>query len=161
VAEALATRNGPSVAEVAQLPFQSEIRVWRENGGWAGPYKLIAHNNSGNACVINVNGKPTNFRIISVRFYHRNEYTAKITPNDVSDNSDDANDEYYPEHAKPIAPKHKRERSSGFKNKPKIIIANTTNVFVIQKERDNAELAVELRRKGKIITPGKLFELSN
>jgi hypothetical protein len=50
VAEALATRNGPSVAEVAQLPLQNEVRVWRENGGWTGSYKLIAHNNSGNAC---------------------------------------------------------------------------------------------------------------
>jgi hypothetical protein len=41
VAEAFATRNGPSVAEVAQLPFQSKIRVWRKNDGWSGPYKLI------------------------------------------------------------------------------------------------------------------------
>jgi hypothetical protein len=33
VAEALATRNGPSVAEIAQLPLQNEVRVWRKNGG--------------------------------------------------------------------------------------------------------------------------------
>jgi hypothetical protein len=131
MAEALATRNGPSVAKVAQLPLQNEVRVWRKNGGWAGFYKLIAYNNSGNACIINVNGKPTNFRIISVRFYYRNKHTAKITSNDVSDNSDNANDEYHPKHAKLIAFKRKRERSSDFKNKPKIIIANTTDVFVI------------------------------
>jgi hypothetical protein len=70
IAEALATRNGPSVAEVAQLPLQNKIRIWRKNGGWAGSYKLVAHNNSGNACIINVNGKPTNFQITSVRFYY-------------------------------------------------------------------------------------------
>jgi hypothetical protein len=70
VAEALATRNGPSVAEVAQLLFQNKVKVWRKNGGWAGFYKLIAHNNSGNACIIDVNGKPTNFQIILVRFYY-------------------------------------------------------------------------------------------
>jgi hypothetical protein len=32
---------------------------------------------------------------------------------------------------------------------------------MIQKKRDNAEIAVELQRKGKITTPGKSFELSN
>jgi hypothetical protein len=31
VAEAFATRNGPSVAEVAQLPLQNKVRVWRKN----------------------------------------------------------------------------------------------------------------------------------
>jgi hypothetical protein len=108
-----------------------------------------------------VNGKPTNFRITSVRSYHRDGHTAKITPNDVSDDSDDANDEYHPEHAKPIAPKRKRERPPGFKNKPKITVANITNVFIIQKKRDNAEFAVELRREGEITTPGKPFELLN
>jgi hypothetical protein len=159
VAEAFATRNGPSVAEIAQLPLQNEVKIWRENGGWAGSYKLIAHNNSGNACVIDVNGKPTNFRIISVRSYHQNKHTTKITSNDISDNSDNANDEYHLKHAKPIAPKRKRERPSGSKNKPKITVANTTNVFITQKKRNNAELAVELRRKGKITTLGKLFEL--
>jgi hypothetical protein len=34
-------------------------------------------------------------------------------------------------------------------------------VFITQKERDNAEFAVELQRESKIITPGKSFELLN
>jgi hypothetical protein len=134
VAEALATRNGPSVAEVAQLPLQNKVRVWRKNGGWAGFYKLIAYNNNGNACIINVNEKPTNFRIISVRFYHRNEHTAKIILNDVNDNSDNTNDKYHPKFAEPIASKRKRGRSSGSKNKFKIAIANIINVFIAQKK---------------------------
>jgi hypothetical protein len=70
VAKAFATCNGPSVAEVAQLPLQNKIRIWRKNDSWTGPYKLIAHNNNGNACIIDINEKPTNFRIISVRPYH-------------------------------------------------------------------------------------------
>jgi hypothetical protein len=161
MAKALATRNGPSVAEVAQLPLQNKIRVWRKNDGWANPYKLITHNNSGNACIINVNGKPTNFRIISIRFYHRNEYTTKITPKNISDNSHNTNDEYHTKSAEPIALKRKRERPSGSKNNPKIAITNTTNVFITQKKRNNAKLAVKLRQKSKIITPGKPFELLN
>jgi hypothetical protein len=31
--DALSQRNGPSVAEVKQLPLQNEVRVWRESGG--------------------------------------------------------------------------------------------------------------------------------
>jgi hypothetical protein len=31
--DALFQRNGPSVAEVKQLPLQNEIRVWRKSGG--------------------------------------------------------------------------------------------------------------------------------
>jgi hypothetical protein len=130
VAEALATRNGPRVAEVAQLPLQNKVKIWRKNGGWAGLYKLIALNNNENACIINTNGKPTNFWIISVCFYYRNEHTAKIISNDVSDNSDNTNDEYHLKRAEPITPKRKRERSSGSKNKPKIAIMNTTDVFM-------------------------------
>jgi hypothetical protein len=49
IAEARATRNGPKIEETLQLPLQSEVRVWRENGRWNGPYKLIAHNEDGNA----------------------------------------------------------------------------------------------------------------
>jgi hypothetical protein len=161
MAEVFATRNGPSVAEIAQLPLQNEVRIWRKNGGWAGPFKLIAHNNSGNACIINVNGKPTNFRITSVRSYYRNEHTATIIPNDVSNNSDNTNDEYHPKPAESIAFKRKRGRPPGSKNKPKIAIANITDVFMAQKKRNNAKLAVKLRQKGKITTPGKSFELLN
>jgi hypothetical protein len=71
------------------------------------------------------------------------------------------NDEYYPKSAEPIAPKRKRERFPGSKNKLKITGTNTTDVFVTQKKRDNAKLAVKLRQKGKIIILGKSFKLLN
>jgi hypothetical protein len=33
VTDALSQRNGPSVAEIKQLPLQNKVRVWRESGG--------------------------------------------------------------------------------------------------------------------------------
>jgi hypothetical protein len=70
---------------------------------------------------------------------------AKITSNDISNNSDNINNEYHSKSAESIALKRKRKRSSGFKNKPKIAITNTTDVFITQKKRNNAKLAVKLR----------------
>jgi hypothetical protein len=76
-------------------------------------------------------------------------------------NSDNTNDEYHPEPAESIAFKRKRERFPNFKNTLKIAVTNTTDVFITQKEQNNAKLAVKLRQKGKITTLGKSFELLN
>jgi hypothetical protein len=91
-----------------------------------------------------------NFRIILVRFYNRNKHTAKITPNDISDNSDNTNNEYHLELFKPIAPKRKRERPPGSKNKLKIAITNTTDVFVIQKKEITQNLPLNCDKKAKL-----------
>jgi hypothetical protein len=37
---AINTRNGPCTSDVLGLLLGSEIMVWREKGGWTGPYKL-------------------------------------------------------------------------------------------------------------------------
>lgn len=42
VRDALNTRNGPDTAHLLSLPIGSEVRVWRENGGWTGPFKIIS-----------------------------------------------------------------------------------------------------------------------
>jgi hypothetical protein len=132
VADALAIRNGPNVENVLQLLLQNEVRIYREKHGWTGPYKLIALNDNGNACTVDVDGKITDFRIISVRPYHRDEHT--VEPSSASDSSDgDSADENYrpnpkPELGKPPASvPRRRNRSSGSKNKPKNTIS-VTNV---------------------------------
>jgi hypothetical protein len=118
--------------------LQNEVRVYREKHGWIGPYKLIALNNNGNACTINVNGKITDFRITSVRPYHRDEHTVELFP--VPDFSDDNSaDENYRSNPKPelgrlfVSVPRRRGRSPGSKNKPKNIIL-VTNVT-----KENAE----------------------
>jgi hypothetical protein len=39
----LNTRNGldPAAYSPMNLPLQSEMRVWRENGGWQGPFRVV------------------------------------------------------------------------------------------------------------------------
>ena len=50
VNDVLGMRNGPNTSTTLNLPLQSEVRVWREKGGWSGPYKLIAID--GQTCII-------------------------------------------------------------------------------------------------------------
>ena len=42
--DALNTRNGPATLTTLPLSLAigSEVRVWREDGGWKGPYKVLA-----------------------------------------------------------------------------------------------------------------------
>jgi hypothetical protein len=210
MANALAIRNGPNIENVLRLPFMSEIRVYREDKGWSGFYKLVAHDGNGTECTVDVNGKNTRFRVTSVRPYYRNEHTAEPKPaetEDLNNESDKPGDEDYrfKESEKPNNPKpRRRERPSGSKNKPKVnpknaYTHNTTDtfengdpsvwqyllefftgskitpddstipadfekkweIFLTRKEHEDAQLAEKFRRKGKITTPGKPFELSN
>ena len=42
VADALHQRNGPDITGVYNTPLGSDVLVWRENGGWKGPFQLFA-----------------------------------------------------------------------------------------------------------------------
>jgi hypothetical protein len=68
---ALNARNGPdSVAySPMDLPLQSEVRVWRENGGWQGPFRVVAHN--GQNVTLELPNGPATFRFTMVALYHR------------------------------------------------------------------------------------------
>ena len=69
VNRALNTRNGPRTDDVARLPLQAEVMVWREGKdcAWEGPYKIIAKENT-NVTVDMVNG-PKTFRTTQVKPY--------------------------------------------------------------------------------------------
>ncbi|KAF2741607.1 putative integrase, partial [Sporormia fimetaria CBS 119925] len=71
VSDALGMRNGPSISDTLELPLQSEVKVWREKKGWRGPFVLLARDS--NTCTVDINGKPTNFRITVVKPYHRDD----------------------------------------------------------------------------------------
>jgi hypothetical protein len=71
VNDALAMRNGPNITTTLDLPLQSDVRVWREKGGWKGPYKLLAVD--GETCTVDMPHGPTNFRSTIVKPYHREE----------------------------------------------------------------------------------------
>jgi hypothetical protein len=50
VNNALNTRNGPDTEHLHDLPLNSDVLVWRENGGWKGPFKLV--NINGETCKV-------------------------------------------------------------------------------------------------------------
>src|SRR5258707_1086154 len=53
------------------LPINSDVRVWREKGGWKGPYKLLATN--GETCTVAMPHGPANFRSTVVKPYYIEE----------------------------------------------------------------------------------------
>jgi hypothetical protein len=126
MANALAIRNGPNIKNVLRLPLMFEVRVYREDKGWSGPYKLVAHDGNGTECTVNVNGKNTRFRVTSVQPYYRDEYTAKPKPAETENSNNESDkpgdEDYRPkESEKPNTPKlRRRGRPPGSKNKPKV-----------------------------------------
>ncbi|KID59339.1 Ribonuclease H-like protein, partial [Metarhizium hybridum] len=50
VSDALGTRNGPDTLPTHRLPLQSDVRIWREKGGWQGPHRLLA--TDGETCTV-------------------------------------------------------------------------------------------------------------
>jgi hypothetical protein len=68
---ALNIRNGPNPAAYSpmDLPLQSEVRVWRENGGWQGFFRVIAHD--GQNVTLELPNGPAIFRFTMVVLYYR------------------------------------------------------------------------------------------
>lgn len=163
VAEALATRNGPHSIAPA-LPLQSLVRVWREGKGWRGPFTLLAVD--GENCTIDANG-PRTFRSTSVKPYHEMpiDKPSGLPSSSVVDNNHPDPD--------PAPVNEPALRRSGRLRKPplanysdasqfsqEIDNASAATVFITRKEQDDGLLAVTLREKGVISTPGKPFEQS-
>jgi hypothetical protein len=69
---ALNTRNGPDPAAYSpmDLPLQSKMRVWRENGGWQGFFRVVAHD--GQNVILELPNGPAIFRFTMVAPYYRN-----------------------------------------------------------------------------------------
>jgi hypothetical protein len=82
VSDALAIRNSPNTMATVDLPLQSDVRVWRENKGWKGPYKLLATN--GETCTINMSHSPTNFRSTVIRPYYTEERQVRLVEEPVN-----------------------------------------------------------------------------
>ena len=59
VSDALRTTNGPRTSHLRGLPLNSEVLVYRENGGWTGPHKMISM--SDETCTIALESGPTLF----------------------------------------------------------------------------------------------------
>src|SRR5579871_5780926 len=71
VADALRQRNGPSTADIHDLPLLSPVLVWRkdtgQSGHWTGPYTLLSM--EGETCKVQLPHGPTDFRSTVVKPY--------------------------------------------------------------------------------------------
>src|SRR5579871_1486997 len=71
VADALRQRNGPSTADIHDLPLLSPVLVWRkdtgQSGHWTGPYTLLSMD--GETCKVQLPHGPTDFRSTVVKPY--------------------------------------------------------------------------------------------
>jgi hypothetical protein len=68
---ALNIRNGPDPAAYSpmDLLLQSEMRVWRKNGGWQGSFRVVAHD--GQNVTLELPNGPAAFRSTMVASYYR------------------------------------------------------------------------------------------
>ena len=108
---ALATRNCPNTLDTLNLPLQSEVKVWREHRGWTGPHTLLSRNSE--KCTVDINGSPTDFRIVVVTLYYRDETTDAPDPDDdLTPDNDDGDREWMPQEDIP-APNEPKKSGKG------------------------------------------------
>jgi len=161
VKDALAIRNGPNITPTLQLSPNDDVIVWRENGGWTGPFKMLSIDDT--TATVEMPYGSTNFRTTVVKPYHRDETTdvSQAAPPDVTDRDNDS--DYNP--TADVTVKRGRGRPKGSKNKPKATPAATdrptTETFLSAKEEQDHKLSLTLRQQGKITTPGEPFEASD
>ena len=74
----LTIRNSPNTKPTLDLPINSDIYIWREKGGWKGPYKLLV-TNSKTYTVIMLYG-PINFCLIVIKPYYTEEECYGLGP---------------------------------------------------------------------------------
>ena len=67
VNNAIHTRNGPITESLHELPPNSKVLVYREEGGWKGPYILIGI--AGETYKVQLLSGPTDFRTTVVKPY--------------------------------------------------------------------------------------------
>jgi hypothetical protein len=143
------------------LPLQSEVRVWRENGGWQGPFKIVAHD--GQNVTLELPNGPATFRSTMVAPYHRsfnqdisgasNDYTS------VKD-ADPSSIVVRPNPVPEALVQKKKGRPKGFRNRSSVTHQVATAHLSAKKVSDH-ELAIKLRKSGVIIAPGLPFEKSD
>jgi len=129
VKDALIIRNDSNVTLTLQLLSNDDVIVWRENGGWTDPFKILLIGDI--IAIVNISYEPTNFRITVVKSYHRDKTTdisvASLTVTNPSDVKNRNNDSDYNFTADVIV-KRDRERPKDSKNKPKITLAATNRL---------------------------------
>jgi transposase InsO family protein len=171
VNEALAARNGPDTSQTTHLPLQAKVRVWREKGGWQGPYTLVGV--EGESCTVATERGPQVFRSTVVKPYHEDPDGQEPLPAVQQSGEAPPDESLVPSVAPttaadaPNPPKRGRGRprkipliTGTFEQGPFLPETTDADVFLTSKEQSDAALAVQLRAEGKITAPGDPFEES-
>jgi len=173
VNDALSMRNGPSTMATLDLPLLSDVRVYRENNGWKGPFKLIS--TDGETCTIEMPHGPTNFRSTAVKPYLMEETTENAsTPEEQPQGDEDEEEEgdtivVEAPQERPIRRNRGRPRNQYLTDLEVLddrLTAEITNqttitmAFLTHKEQGDWDLSLKLRKEGVITTPGAPFEAS-
>jgi hypothetical protein len=160
---ALNTRNGPDPAaySLMNLPLQNEMRVWRENGGWQGPFRIVAHD--GQNVTLELPNGPATFRSTMVAPYHRSsnqDISGAFNDHTSVENADPSSIVVRPNPVPEALIGRKKERPKGSRNRSsaahQVAIAH-----LFAKKMFDHELAIKLRKNGVIIAPGLSFEESD
>ncbi|KAK1989923.1 hypothetical protein LX36DRAFT_695501 [Colletotrichum falcatum] len=136
----------------------------QEKNGWEGPFTLLA--NDGTTCTVKLPQGPRNFCITVVKLYHQEGQDANSTTTKNTQAEDHVLVRPTPdEESAPT--KETREAIVVAREQPprrKLKIATTKSIVAsafTAKEDTNYALAVDLHKKGVIITPSKPFKLYN
>ncbi|KAJ5562156.1 hypothetical protein N7461_000917 [Penicillium sp. DV-2018c] len=170
VSDALATRNGPDTESVKELPLQSLVLLWREEGRWTGPYRLTGVD--GEVCTVQGANREQRFSTTVVRPYREDPGEPTALADLGSD--DEAPDGVTTAPTAPIdrplaisAPAAPPRRGPGRPRKHPLVyelapafLQETYAIWMTSKEHADAELPRKLRAEGKITTPGAPFEES-
>lgn len=176
IRDALATRNGPNTLPTLSLPLNSPVRVWRENKGWQGPYRLLG--TDGETCTVKLPHGPVKFRATVVKPYLKEDKELKdhqIENNAIQKQIDDLSHKNINQNQQITFNDNKinqepRRNPTRIRNLPIRYqqLNSTTNsycnipsmTFISSKEASDRELAIKLRREGIIKTAGEPFEAS-
>ena len=150
VRDSLNTRNGPNTRKTLpmSLPIGSEVLVYREEGGWKSPHKVIAVTDKDVTVASNDSGGTSTFRNTHVK-----RYTQPKEPTPVK--------ELEVELPKPTFNPNDYEAIPEEELMHAEDLSRIGTLYVTTKERDNLNLAHQLRADGKITTPGKPYEASD
>jgi hypothetical protein len=87
----LNTHNGLTTESIYNLPLNSDVLVWREDGGWKGPFKLI--NITAETCKVLLPSGLTDFRTTVVKPYFQPEENQDQDENQEDDQSEGSDPE--------------------------------------------------------------------
>jgi hypothetical protein len=137
------------------------VRVWRENGGWQGPFRVVAHD--GQNVTLELSNGPAIFRSTMVALYYRSfdqDISGASNDHTSVEDADPSSIVVRPNSVPEALVRRKRGRPKGFRNRSsaahQVAIAHLSAKKVF-----NHELAIKLRKSGVIIAPGLLFEKFN